>query len=101
LGWVPNTMMARLVRVIEVASVAMSWTCHVRARMSGSPALVGEPERGGGRRGATPATGYGSPSTRYGVQNAVAAQHVELAVGEVDEPPTTPNIRARPVATMA
>ena len=33
LGWVPNTMMARLVRVMEVASVAMSWTCHVRARI--------------------------------------------------------------------
>ena len=33
LGWVPKTRMARLVRVIEVASVAMSWTCHVRARM--------------------------------------------------------------------
>ena len=33
LGWVPNTMMARLVSVIEVASVAMSCTCQVRARI--------------------------------------------------------------------
>ena len=32
-GWVPKTRMARLVSVIDVARVAMSCTCHVRARM--------------------------------------------------------------------
>jgi len=34
LGWVPNTRIARLVSVIDVASVAMSCTCHVRARIA-------------------------------------------------------------------
>ena len=33
LGWVPKARMARLVSVIEVARVAMSCTCQVRARM--------------------------------------------------------------------
>ena len=32
-GWVPKTRMARFVSVIDVASVAMSCTCHVRARI--------------------------------------------------------------------
>jgi hypothetical protein len=32
-GWVPKTRIARFVSVIDVASVAMSCTCHVRARM--------------------------------------------------------------------
>ena len=30
----PNTMIARFVSTIDVASVAMSWTCHVRSRMA-------------------------------------------------------------------
>ena len=34
LGWVPKTRMARLVSMIEVASVAMSCTCQERGRMA-------------------------------------------------------------------
>ena len=33
LGWVPSTMMARFVSTMDVASVAMSWTCHERGRI--------------------------------------------------------------------
>ena len=32
-AWAPNTMLARLVSVIDVARVAMSWTCQERSRM--------------------------------------------------------------------
>jgi hypothetical protein len=34
LGWVPSTMMARLVRTIDVAKVAMSCTCQERGRIA-------------------------------------------------------------------